>query len=425
MNKQSLIKNILLFLLIFLTLNLLFKSCQPSEEQQSLLDQGGLGFITTENTYSRNDTVTVEIQNNTKEEITITSECPGEPFIVKHYENGEWAQVTSTPAIDCSAELDIVLPPGQDTTVAYENWNYDLFSQMGRFKISYDLIQTDPETEEEIIKTYETNEFIIEEEGIFSKLWNAILYKPIYNALIFFSYTIPGHYLGLAIILLTIIIRTILLVPSQKSMKAQRKMQEIQPKLNAIKEKYKDDQQRVAQETMALWKTQKVNPFGSCLPLLLQFPILIALFWVIKSGLNPDKVHLLYTQFEGFTLQDINTHFLGLNLLKPNLYVLPAIVGLLQFGQMKLSFATKKAKEGNDKPKKNEMAIANNMMTYFLPVMIAVFTASLPAGVGIYWGTSTVYGIIQQYFVNKDGKTKPGKTPKNSDDVEVRVIEHN
>jgi len=82
---------------------------------------------------------------------------------------------------------------------------------------------------------------------------------------------------------------------------------------------------------------------------------------------------------------------------------------------MKLTLAKKAAPKKGDK--KNEMAMANSMMTYAMPVMIAVFTASLPAGVGIYWGTSTLYGLVQQLFVNK------GNDKKNSDDVKVRVIE--
>jgi YidC/Oxa1 family membrane protein insertase len=401
MDKSKLFKNILLFAVVFLSLNLIFKSCQPSEEQQSLIDQGELGFITTDTTYSRTSTVEVQIKNNAEEEIAIQSECPGEPFDVLHYEDGEWVQITSNPEIDCGLATDITLQPGEDLTIPYDNWNHALFSQMGRFKISNG--------------TFETNEFIVEEEGTFGKLWNAILYRPTYNALIFFAYIFPGHSLGIAIILLTILFRTILLAPSQKAMKAQKRMQEVQPMLEKIKEKYKGDQQKISQETMALWKEQKVNPMGSCLPLLMQFPVLIALFWVIKSGLNPDKIHLLYTAYEGFSLSDINTHFLGMDLLQPNKYVLPVVVGLLQFGQMKLTLAKKAAPKKGDK--KNEMAMANSMMTYAMPVMIAVFTASLPAGVGIYWGTSTLYGLVQQLFVNK------GNDKKNSDDVKVRVIE--
>ncbi|MEK7085452.1 MAG: YidC/Oxa1 family membrane protein insertase, partial [Patescibacteria group bacterium] len=236
-----------------------------------------------------------------------------------------------------------------------------------------------------------------------------LFYRPIYNGLIFFTYIVPGHGLGWAIILLTIIIRTILLVPSQKAMKSQRRMQDLQPRLSKIKEEFKGDQQRIASETMALWKEAKINPLSSCLPILMQFPFLIALFYVIQSGLNPDNTYLLYSQYSGFSLTDINTNFLNiLDLTKANLYVLPLVIGGLQFIQMKLAMAkNKKADDG----KRNEMAIAGSMMTYIMPVMIAVFTASLPAGVGIYWGASTIYGIIQQLVVNKGGIKKDPNEP--------------
>ena len=426
MNKNSLIKNVLLFLIVFLVLNLIFKSCQPSEEQVTVLDQGDIGFITTDNEYSRTKTVTVEIQNNTSIPIDVPQDCPGEPFDVFSYENGEWVQITSDPDLDCSKADPYTLHPGESAKVPYDNWKYSLFSRMGRFKIAFttEIPSKDESTDTQAspleTKTFETNEFLVVKEGMFSQLWNGVFYRPIYNALIFFISIMPGYNLGLALLLLTILIRTILLAPSHKAMKAQRRMQEIQPMIEKIKEKYKGDQQKISQETMAIWKTQKVNPMGSCLPILLQFPVLIALFWVVKGGLNPDNAHLLYTTYGNFSFTAINTQFLGLDLLKPNLYVLPVIVGLLQFGQMKLAMSNKgKAKKGK------EMAMANNMMTYFMPVMIAVFTATLPAGVGIYWGTSTLYGVIQQIFVNKSTTTTTTKDPKkdNNPDVKVRVID--
>ncbi|MBU1992560.1 YidC/Oxa1 family membrane protein insertase, partial [Patescibacteria group bacterium] len=218
-----------------------------------------------------------------------------------------------------------------------------------------------------------------------------------------------GKGLGWGIVVLTLILRIILILPSQKGMKQQRRMQLIQPKLAEIKEKHKGDQQRVAQETMALWKEHKVNPFGSCLPLLIQFPILIALFYVIKDGLNPDNIHHLYESLKNIELSELHTNFLGiLELTKRNIFWLPLLVGGLQFVQMKLTIGKKKGKEPK---KKSEMEAANKVMIYFMPVMIAVFAASLPAGVGLYWGTSTLVGIGQQFFVNKEvdsaGKNEP------------------
>lgn len=409
---RQLIKNTVMFFCIFLIINYLLQSCQNKDEQ-IVPESGNLVFVTTETEYSRKDIVTIDITNNTGESISIPSECPGEPFDVYRYEKNEWVQKTAEPELQCEDSKEITLKQGEELKISYNNWNHALFSETGRFRIEF-------ETEiEGKAKTITTNEFTVNPEGIFSQLWNGLFYRPIYNGLIFLIYSSPGHYLGIGIILLTLVIRTILLVPSQKSLKSQRRMQDLQPKLDKIKEKYKGDQQKIASETMAAWKEANVNPLGSCLPLLLQFPFLIALFYVIQNGLNPDQSYLLYTTYEGFSLTNINVHFLWLDLTKVNLYVLPLIVGALQFIQMKMMMSRKKTSKEGPKGMAKEMAAASNMMTYILPVMIAVFTASLPAGVGIYWGISTIYGIVQQVIVNR----QPTSGNKNSDDVKVRVIE--
>ncbi len=405
-------KNFLLFLVIFMAVNYIM-GIFINEDEEILLNSGNLLFSTTDNEYSRGAKVSVRIENNTKSVINIPSECPGEPFNVFRKENNEWVSKVSEPQINCENAEDIELLPGQKTEIIYDNWSYELFGNLGIFKIEF---STELENEEGEIeeKTFSTNEFIVKEEGILRKLWNGLFYKPIYNGLIFIAKTLPGHNLGFAIILLTLLIRTILLVPSQNAMKSQKRLQEIQPRLEKIKKKYKDDQQRIAMETMAIWKEAKVNPFGSCLPLLLQFPFLIALFYVVQGGLNPDNAHLLYVEYTNFTLNNIDVNFLGLlDLTKTNIYVLPLIIGGLQFIQMKLAMGRKK----NKAKQSEEMAVATNMMTYVMPVMIAVFTASLPAGVGIYWGTSTIYGIVQQIFVNKSGGGSGNGEPK------VKVIE--
>lgn len=400
---NKLLKNILIFLVIFMAINYLI-GLFTNKKDDLILNSGNLIFTTTDNEYSRREKVTVNILNDTKEVISIPNECPGEPFKVYHYENNDWIQKTSNPELTCENTADIKLEPGKELEIPYTNWNNTLFSGMGRFKIEF---ATKINNEE---KTFTTNEFLVTKEGLFRQLAIGLFYRPIYNGLIFLAKVVPGHDLGFAIILLTIIIRTILLIPSQKAMKSQKKMQDIQPRLAKLKEKHKGDQQRIASETMAIWKESKVNPVSSCLPMLMQFPFLIALFYVIQGGLNPDNTYLLYQQYTDFKLTDINVNFFGiLDLTKANLYVLPLIIGGLQFIQMKMAMGKKLEKQ-----EKNEMAIAGNMMIYIMPVMIAVFTASLPAGVGIYWGASTIYGIIQQVFVNKQ-KVK-------NDEPTVKVI---
>lgn len=408
---NKILKNVLTFLIIFLIINYIFQSCQSQTAQINSFP-GNITFTTTANEFSRREIITVNILNDSKETITIPNECPGEPFNVYRFENNNWVQKTATPKLDCKGTKELKIEAGKEEKIAYNNWNNALFGEMGRYKVSFTTNIADKP------QTFTTNEFIVEKEGVFRQLFTGLFYRPIYNGLIFLAYLAPSHDLGIAIILLTIIIRTILLVPSQKSMKSQRRMQELQPRLNKIKEQHKGDQQRIASETMAVWKEAKISPFGSCLPILMQFPFLIALFYVIQNGLNPDNTYMFYSPYSNFSLNDINTNFLGLlDLTTANLYVLPLIIGGLQFIQMKLSFAkmAKKQDEQGQKPK-NEMALANNMMTYIMPIMIALFTASLPAGVGIYWGTSTIYGIVQQLIINKGGKKKEPDEPT------VRVI---
>jgi YidC/Oxa1 family membrane protein insertase len=182
----------------------------------------------------------------------------------------------------------------------------------------------------------------------------------------------------------------------------------------------------MAEETMKIWKTHKVNPASSCLPILIQFPILIALFYVIQDGLNPDKTWLLYNFQQNFNLLDIQTNFLNiLQLTERNLIALPITVGILQFLQLKLAMNKKTQTSTSNS---DFQASMQNMMLYFMPGMIAVFTASLPAGVGLYWGTSTLFGIFQQFIINKQvekemssktEKTHRKKRKKN----DVRVID--
>ncbi|MFA6918343.1 MAG: YidC/Oxa1 family membrane protein insertase [Candidatus Gracilibacteria bacterium] len=411
---NNIVKNVVVFLAVLLIVNYIMGSCQ-NKNTEVVAPSGVVIFETTKTEYARTTTVAINIKNNTAQEITIPNECPAEPFTVYKYEANNWIAKTASPNLDCSSSKEIKIPAGGKSTVPYNNWNHSLFGEMGRFKIEFKTTIADKE------ETLTTPEFTVVKEGLFSQVWRGVFYRPLYNILIFFANILPGHDLGFAIILLTILIRTILIAPAQKSMKEQRKMQELQPRLNKIKEQYKGDQQKIASETMALWKEAKVSPFGSCLPILMQFPFLIAVFWVIRDGLNPDNSYLLYKTYANFTLHDIGVNFLGiLDLTKVNFYVLPLIIGGLQFVQMKLSLAgkAKKQDDKDEKKQKNEMEMANSMMIYMMPVMIAVFTASVPAGVGLYWGISTVYGIFQQMIINKS----PIHETKNEPYVREKVI---
>lgn len=342
--------------------------------------------------FSQDNVVQIKITNNKTENIFPWKDCPYEPLDILEWNNGEWVEKNQIKTeYDCNQQKAIA--PGETEVLDYSNWNHELFNTIGRYKIVY----IDGE------KEFAT-EFEVKAPSLFKQIWNGLFYKPIYNTLIFFTSVLPGNSLGWAIVLITILIKLLLLGPNHKALKAQKALQRIQPELDHIKEKYKGDQQKIAQETMTIWKKHKVNPLGSCLPLLIQFPVMIAVFYVVKNGLSPNGIYLLYEPLKEIDFKMIDPIFLGiLNLKEVNPFVLPLIVGGLQFAQMKLSFSLRKNKEEAHKPKQqvNQMQQMNQMMTYTLPIMIAFFTATMPAGVGVYWGISTLFGIAQQIYINK------------------------
>jgi YidC/Oxa1 family membrane protein insertase len=411
-------RQFLLFGLFFIALLLIFRGCNGNTDLEANLAGGDLGISMLNTEYKLDNLVTVRLRNNTSSDIKIENDCPREPLNVYRYNNGEWIQLESEPKITCNTTESFVIKPGEDFNVDYKSWNNSLFHEIGRYKIGANLIT------ESGVQEFQSNEFTIGGKSWFGYVWGTFLYQPIYNSLIYLVSIVPNYNLGIAIILLTIILRSILFIPSQRGLESQRKLQDLQPRIKKIQEKFKGNQEKIAQETFALYKEYKVNPFGSCLPLLIQLPILIALFYVIQTGLNPDNVHMLYEPLKGFDLSLVDSNFFGLlDLQKIDIFALPLIVAALQFFQMKLSMTKKKKDEEKNKDDKkksagDEMQMASQMMIYVMPVMIALFTASVPSGVGLYWGTSTVFGILQQLYVNKKVS---GKHKKN--ETQVRVIE--
>jgi YidC/Oxa1 family membrane protein insertase len=163
---------------------------------------------------------------------------------------------------------------------------------------------------------------------------------------------------------------------------------------------------------MKLWKEHKINPLQSCLPLLLQFPVLIGLFYVIKEGsVLEGSRHLIYPAFQHVDWM-FETMFLGLDLTKPSLWIFPPLLVVLQFLQMKLSFYVadkKKAKQiekiehgGVKTAEKTAQDVQQKVMQYALPLLIGFFALRFPAAVAVYWGVSTLFAIGQQIIVNRE-----------------------
>lgn len=202
-------------------------------------------------------------------------------------------------------------------------------------------------------------------------IWS-ILAVPILRGLQFF-YTILPNY-GISIIILTLLIRMLTFPLQYKSFKSMKKMQDIQPELTKIREKFKSDPQKMQQETMALFKKAGANPLGGCLPLLLQMPIFFAFYRVLYSS-----VELVDAPFY-FWIVDLSQ--------KDPYYVLPILMALAMFFHQKLTPST------TADPTQKKILM-------FMPLIFAVFMKDFPAGLTLYIFVSTVVAMLQQLFVFK------------------------
>ncbi|MDD3284888.1 MAG: YidC/Oxa1 family membrane protein insertase [Patescibacteria group bacterium] len=232
-------------------------------------------------------------------------------------------------------------------------------------------------------------------------LFTTIFYQPLFNLLVFIYNLIPD--IGAAIFIITVIIKLLLWPLSHKSLKSQKALQEIQPKMEELKEKYKDNKEKLGQEMMLLYRAEKVNPFSSCLPLLLQFPFIIAVFQVFRNGLTSDNFDLLYPFVSN--PGSINPIMLGfLNLSEPQIF-LGVLAGVAQFFQSRLLIAKSKKSESDNvvkiKKEPGMTDIMNKQMMYFMPILTIFISASLPGGLALYWFLITLLGVLDQYLVNR------------------------
>ncbi len=245
-----------------------------------------------------------------------------------------------------------------------------------------------------------------------TQLFNAILYQPILNLFIGLYDILPGHDLGIVILLITVVVRLILYPLTSSSIKAQKAMQELQPKLEAIKKQFPKDQQKQAQATMELYKNNKINPLTSCLPMLIQLPILLALFWAMRDGLTSTNLAKnLYPFVHNPGV--LNPITLGLfNLAKPSV-VLAVLAGVAQYFQAKtLSRKPAPPEAGAGGKDESMTAMMNKQMLYVMPVITVLIGLQFQAGLTLYWFLSTLLMVIQQVIVFKQhDKSIPPSTP--------------
>ena len=232
-------------------------------------------------------------------------------------------------------------------------------------------------------------------------LFNQILYYPLFNALVWLYNIIPGQDLGIAIIILTALIRLILYPLSRKAIRSQKAMAKLQPEIKEIRKKYKNKEEQ-AKAMMGLYQKYKINPLSGCLPILIQLPILVALYRVFFTGLDPQKLNGLY----GFIEQpsSLNPIFLGLVDLSQRSIVLAILAGIFMFIQSKMIMPQKalQSTQGTKIAGLDISSLMSHQMVYFMPLITIFIAWNLPAALPLYWIVITLFGIVQQHFTKAE-----------------------
>jgi len=227
------------------------------------------------------------------------------------------------------------------------------------------------------------------------ELWNLIILNPILNGLIALSSIFSSNF-GLAIIALTIIVRLILWPLTKRQLNSTKAMQDMQPKIQELQKKHGKNKQKLQQEMMKLYKDAGVNPLGCIWPMLVQFPVWIALYQSITKALATTPENLLDLSYHLYSWQVISqafplsSHFLWLDLGGRGDLGLAIIVGGTMWVQQKMTTAP------SVDPKQQSM---NSMMQMMMPLMFGLFVLMVPSGLALFWAVSNAIGIITQYFV--------------------------
>lgn len=254
-------------------------------------------------------------------------------------------------------------------------------------------------------------------------LFDNFIYYPIYNFLIFVYNFFPIHDFGIAIIIVTVIIKALLIPVSKKQIQSQKKMQELQPKIKEIQQKYKNDKEKQSRALMEFYKENKTNPLSGCLPMIVQLIFLIAIYRVLfnisQNGLliegtglysfvhNPGQINHLF-----LGLIDLSSKIDIKNITLANfphvLLVLAAAAS--QYFQSKM-LMSKQALKKDSKAASSDFAQAmQTQMLYLGPILTLFIGIQFPAGLALYWLVSTVFMIVQQYYIAKEEEYQPAKT---------------
>lgn len=240
-----------------------------------------------------------------------------------------------------------------------------------------------------------------------SNIWNAVLYEPLLNALALLVSVIPGGDVGIAVIVLTVLVKIVLFPLSQRSIESQAQMNILTPELNKIKTSgaSKEEQARL---TFELYKKHNTNPFSGCLLVLIQIPIIFALYYVFLKGINFQN-GVLYSFVH--IPAHINMIFLGILDISQKSLILAILAGVSQYLQAR--FMPKPApssnlNKGGNSFSDNFAKSMNTQMKYVFPFIVAFIAYTISGAIALYWITSNLFMVAQQIYIKKKEFDKPG-----------------
>ncbi|PJE73480.1 MAG: hypothetical protein COV02_02340 [Candidatus Terrybacteria bacterium CG10_big_fil_rev_8_21_14_0_10_41_10] len=234
-----------------------------------------------------------------------------------------------------------------------------------------------------------------------SFIYNTAFLEPLLNGLVFLVGHVPFHDIGLAIIILTLVVRLIIFPFNHKSLMAQRKIKHLAPEIEVIKDKHKNDPREKAKKTMELYKKHGINPMSGFLALLIQIPIILALYKVFLGGMDFDTSKL----YSFIAVPDqISTVFLGLIDVTKSSYAMAFLAALSQFFQMRLAIpplSNTKKPAGQETFKDNLAKSMSIQMRYVMPFFIFFIALKLSSAIAIYWTTMNVFAIVHEIVVKR------------------------
>ncbi|HZC76528.1 MAG TPA: YidC/Oxa1 family membrane protein insertase [Ktedonobacterales bacterium] len=248
---------------------------------------------------------------------------------------------------------------------------------------------------------------------LIGQIFNPIFYQPVFNLLMMIylalNHIFPAGAFPLAIVILTLLLRTALIPLTRKQLKSTREMQVLQPKLKELQAQYRSDPQELMRRQQALYKEHGVNPASGCLPLIIQMPFLYALYFSFRDALQVGGLAAItkvaninkniYPFLPHVTVATLpHTQFFWTSLATPDpMHILPVVAALLTFFQMRMATPVRKP---GPRGASDATTQATSMMQYIMPFMTLFIGLSFPAGLALYWCVTTTFSAVQQYFIS-------------------------